>query len=292
MSNKSKRRFLKPPGKCIFCGRLAGSVDRATGQTVTLSKQHLWPKWMQKPFPKTNSNHAFVRVRLIPFPGRSIAIMPSLDARQGDVKSRRLRIVCEQHCNNGWISGIENATREFLVALIRGEAFTLLPDHQRTFATWLSIAMTMWEFTDPPTMAIPSEDRAYLCSHREPPPGWHMWIGQYQGIEWVDRYRHHGLCAFERIIRLPLNTSHEYTPNYQISSLQTGALFMHVSSSTVPGIILDESKLRLNGLHPLWPLSGSNICWPSNTILSDSAVNMIADRRVVTSIASLRALTS
>jgi len=193
MGKPPKRSNLKGPGKCIFCGRTAGAKEGSI--TVSMSRQHLWPEWMQTPFPKTHDQHTNFQIKTKLLPGKTIAIQPALKIAQGDIKSRKLKIICEYHCNNGWISIVEESTKEFLIPLIKGEFFTLTEEHQRKLALWLAIVCTVWEYTDVPTQAVPAEDRQYIHSQREAPPHWSAWIGTYQGTEWQTRYRHHGAHA-------------------------------------------------------------------------------------------------
>jgi hypothetical protein len=284
-----KRKNLKGPGKCIFCGRVAGLIDDQ-GKTVSMSKQHLWPEWLQTPFPQTETSHASFQTRFRHLPGKTLKIQPFLQTHQGDVKARKLRIICKDHCNGGWISGIENSTKEFLIDLINAENFVLTENYQRLLALWLSVACIVWEFTDPPTQAIQPEDRDYVYCRREPPPNWSMWIGRYQGSEWKTRYRHHGAYAMKAESFSPNDIVGAQPSNSQTSSLLIGELFMHVFSSTIPCDWEFEQGVNLPGLFRLWPLRGGNIRWPGIFILSDADVNAIADRMLTSSFEGLKSV--
>lgn len=275
MVKQPKRTNLKGPGVCIFCGRTAGTVE--DGITISMSKQHLWPKWMQKPFPQTHTHHSNNQVRTR-FYSDHAAVQRSFQPYQGDIKTKQMRIVCKYHCNNGWISDVEDSTKEFLIPLIKGEFFSLLVEHQHKFALWLAIVSTIWEFTDPHSQAIPPGDREHIFSKRRPPPHWSMWIGHYQGTMLKTWYRHHGNYAATPDSPLPANFISSHPPNLQISSLQIGELFMHVASSSVPSVWQFDHGFSFPGLSRIWPNGGHPIQWPSLTTLSDSTALVIADR--------------
>lgn len=255
-----------------------------------MSKQHLWPEWIQKIIPKGKPEHAAYNTKYRPVlgSGGEIHAERKVSIKQGDIKVKQLRIVCKEHCNSGWINHVEDATKEFLVPLMKGECFTLTPQHQHTFALWLSIATSVWEFTDPGAKAIPASDLSYIYNHRRPPPGWFMWIGRYRGSEDNTTYQHHAGLIFEADSFSP---SDRVRPdlNRQITSLWLGSLFMHVCSCTVVGTWPYESAFSSPGLVNLWPLSGANIGWPNNKVtLSDAATSAIA-RRSVRDMAASRA---
>lgn len=285
MAKAPKRSNLKGPGTCIFCGRIAGNKDGNI--TISMSRQHLWPEWIQKPFPKTHENHTNIQLKTQLLPDKTIAMQPSLKVHLGDVKTRRLRIVCEYHCNNGWISKAEDETKEFLIPLIRGEFFTLTEEHQKKFALWLAVACTVWEYTDNPTRSISDDDRRFIHDTREAPPHWSMWITNYRGSEWRTRYRHLGGHA------LPLDSlSKDYLVgpqpcNHQTTSLQIGELYMHVASSSLKSISEFDLANDLPGMMRLWPLRGP-IQWPNLFTLDDAAAMAIADRMMTSNVEILK----
>jgi hypothetical protein len=286
MPKGPKRQNLKGPGTCIFCGRVAGTVYN--GITISMSKQHLWPEWMQKPFPETETTHTNSKLKFKLAPGRSIQIDPFLKIHQGDIKTRQLRILCEYHCNNGWVNHVEDSTKEFLIPLINGDFFTLTGEHQAKFALWLAIACIVWEYTDPPTQAIPKEDRDFIYEKRKPPPNWSMWVGNYKGNDWKNRYRHHGGYVVPRELFAERDIVGPNAPNSQTSSLQIGELFMHVSSSTVPTAWQFDHGVDFPGMLRLWPLKPRPIQWPNLTTLDDASALAISDRMMTVGLENLK----
>lgn len=285
MGKPPKRSNLKGPGTCIFCNRIAGTKEGNV--SIKMSRQHLWPEWMQKPFPKTHENHTNMQFRTKLLPGKAIAVEPYVRVHQGDIKSRQLRIICEYHCNNGWISEVEDDRKEFLIPLIKGEFFTLTIEHQKTFALWLAIACTVWEYTDNPTRSISADDRKYIHDVRKAPPTWSMWIGNYRGSEWATRYRHHGahIVPTELATKDYLIRTHQM--NSQVSSLQIGELFMHVSSSTVESAWQFDHANDLPGMMRLWPIRGP-IQWPNLFTLDDATARAISDRMLTAGMENLK----
>lgn len=242
---------------------------------------------MQKPFPKTGENHTNTQIMTKMLPGKQIAILPYLKEYQGDVKTRRLRIVCEYHCNNGWINHAEDDTKEFLIPLIKGEYFTLAEEHQKKFALWLAVACTVWEYTHDATRAISDEDRKFIYDKRDVPPHWSMWIGNYRGAEWQTRYRHHGGHALPTELFSKDMVGGSYPPNHQTTSLQIGELYMHVASSTLESIWQFDHANDLPGMMRLWPIRGP-IQWPNLFTLDDAAAIAIADRMMTAGIEGLK----
>lgn len=272
MPNKPKRSKLKPPGKCIFCGRTAGSIDPDSGKTLSMSKQHLFPVWMHKEFPKTAVSNSQLLTRF-----KGGRLQSDLRERQGDIKARQLRIVCKEHCNGGWIRTLEEATSKFLRSLMKGEKFTLLPQQQELLALWICVETIIWEYTHPPSICVPEAHRTYVYENREPPAGWNIWIGLNKGRGWDCRSAHFSYTVeTPRAANFKLVGTSPY--NYQVTSLQIGQLFMHASSCTAAPGVAHDSAFRHSGLKRIWPLRGRKISWPSNYLLNDVAATTIANR--------------
>ena len=269
------RRTIKPPGKCIFCGRIAGTKEN--GVPIKMSKQHFWPEWLQSLFPNKSDEHTVFKHN-IKYQYGAFYVSPSVSQKQGDVKSKKVKVICERYCNNGWISALENKTKVYLKYVLLGREYILSGDEQLSLALWLSVMATVGEYTDIPTKAIPEIDRHYIFEKREPPPKWSIWVGQYRGIEWHDRYRHHGVVCIP--ITLPPNTNVIDTKSYntQTTALQIGALFAYVCSSTIDTMWRFNQAGEIAGLTRIWPPAGFAINWPRLDILDDEAALRIADR--------------
>jgi hypothetical protein len=269
MARKPKRENLKPPGRCIFCGRVAGTRDPDTGKAVKMSKQHLFPVWMHTPFPKTAKSHIERHVSY------QADLGPSWnEPKQGDPRARQLRIICEAHCNNGWISELEDQTKQFMLPMMKGENLSLDESQQKLLALWICVVTIVWEFTDTSNIVIPASDRKYVYQTREPPSTWTIWVGQNKGTGWPWGRTHYSFTIPPPELRnrppnKPLPKS--LRKNYQISSLQVAELFTQATSTTDPDMLRFERlvSLKLMGLHRVWPAIRRNIEWPSNHLLDD-----------------------
>jgi hypothetical protein len=137
----------KPNGRCAFCG----------GQGLT--KEHIYPRWARSYFPNTgskDSKHDVTRS----VGGQLVRGVGKL-GRSGSLYSQRLRIVCAT-CNNGWMSVLQNSSKDLLIQLFKGEKLTLEPDEQAQLARWVVMYFMVAEFADPPTMASSPEEREAL----------------------------------------------------------------------------------------------------------------------------------
>jgi hypothetical protein len=88
------KKKQKPPGKCIFCGR--------TG----LSKEHIWSDWLKTLIARRDmhaqGSEAFEFDRTT---NEFRVTRPmTTESKQGCMTQRKIRKVCESHCNNGWMS--------------------------------------------------------------------------------------------------------------------------------------------------------------------------------------------
>lgn len=120
-----RTRSLGPrDGYCYWpCGRRANS------------REHLIPRWIEKAFELPE--------------GWLIADQPTLrTTREGITTERRVQRLASKwlttpsvctDCNNGWMSDIENATKDLLTPMIRGRRTPLDPQSQLEIALWASM---------------------------------------------------------------------------------------------------------------------------------------------------------
>ena len=139
------RRSIKSPGKCIFCGRVAGT--KQDGISVKMSKQHLWPVWLQRYFPRKSLEHTVFR-QSVKYHNQAFYVSPYIFQNQGDVKSTKIKVICERHCNNCWISTLENSTKKFPESILLAKKHTLSGEEQSSLALWLSVLTVCGEYTD------------------------------------------------------------------------------------------------------------------------------------------------
>jgi hypothetical protein len=208
--------MAKPQGHCTFCG--------GTG----LTKQHIWPAWLKPLNPSSGPAHAHVTGNFETFVPIADAPPFAVKFRQGASGARKIRNVC-RHCNNGWLSQVEEHAKPVILALMRGESVTLDGPAQARLAAWLALVTIMIEFTHPPTVAIPAEDRDRLMRDRKPGSKWRIWIARYGGTNWHDHAcRHMGM----RLATSPDQAVYSRQCNTQTTTLVIGQLCAHIYSSS------------------------------------------------------------
>jgi hypothetical protein len=168
----------RPQRFCIFCGRPG------------LTREHVWADWLKKYIPKNEINHTSFSATLHPtrsdFRRKKVA---------GDLRSRRLRVVCRS-CNNGWMSRLQERAKPLLLPLIKGESTAFTYDEQELLAAWITMSIMVAEQFDP-YKAVSTKRSVSIC---EETLGLHR-IGEYASV--ISRKRsglgswHDLLCRFE-----------------------------------------------------------------------------------------------
>lgn len=186
---------------CVFC-----QVRKAE------SNEHALPSWVRDYVAKGDEpfNHREVDNAT----GEEIKNWP---AKGPDFKVRR---VCQNHCNGGWMSKLETDVQPFVRGLIQGHGRTLYADGQRTIAFWAIKTAMMWQYASR-SQPIPPEALHALYEARVtrvPPPGMQVWIAatrnagagyhcpakdQPRSIQWRQRER----------LRVYLRDRSDGTPN-------------------------------------------------------------------------------
>ena len=248
--------MAKEPGRCIFCGRHG------------LSKEHIWSEWTHALVPRL-PNAAHERVHIAS--SRIEAEIHQRKKFQGSPNTIRLRKVCKYHCNNGWMSLLDDAAKPLLTPLITGVATTLKADDQHIIAAWLAMKVMVAEFSRPADVSTPQDHRTALMKERKLPPGWKIWIATHSSPWWQTGYHRHG--ATLGFGRGPVPPKRPSGKNTQSVTLGIGALLAHIiaSPSAVKFDIPDEIGRYLI---PIWPIT-SDITWPPPP-LSDADVELVA----------------
>lgn len=247
-------------GKCIFCGGFG------------LTKQHVWPEWIQNVLPRDVKKHTQLIMRHSIIQKDNMIIQPEFVFKQGHPGSRKIRNVCCS-CNTGWMSRLEEKAKPYLAALMKNEEIILDTDIQRIISSWIVMTSIMGEFTDIKTVSIPTLHRSMLMETEYPPEGWKIWIGWYRGLEWEQRYRHYGCASVSREqlgkVQPEFNTQH--------STFVFGELLIHAISTTLPGYNINFTGMIERKLRCIWPIKEEYINWPPRTALTDEDAMNISD---------------
>ena len=241
----------KQAAHCVFCGNSG------------VTNQHVLPDWLKRIVPRVRDTHPQILTWLSTGPTGEPLVMSETHQRRGPFEARKVRIVCGQ-CNSGWMSRLESAAKPILAEMIRGNTINLDSTHQFTLAAWTVMTAIVAEYTHIPTQAIPASHRQHLMRTNQPPDGWRIWAGSYQGTDWKQRYRHHG-------------------SNYhsvQFSTFVIGSLLIHAASISKPTFVPIFNGVE-SALVQIWPSSMLNIAWPTCRNLSDQEANYIADAFLV-----------
>ncbi len=259
---KYRRRVphKKGRGQCVFCSKGG------------LSKQHMWPDWIKKIVPRTDSSHTQHLMRFNILPGKTALIRPELQQHRGNIGARKIRNVCKS-CNSGWMSRVEERAKPILTKLILGESTEINKLGQKEISSWATLMAVIAEYTDLETLAISETDRQWLMKNSEPPDGWRIWLGTYSGDEWKMRYRHHGAAA----VRLPIFNRKNIRCNTQSTTIVVGKMLMHMQSSSFNEVELGFQAGTAYNLIPIWPPSISTVMWPIETIINDREAKEISD---------------
>ena len=213
----------KPSGSCIFCG--AGG----------LSKEHIFPRWIQSVLPKTNSHtyHGIERNNDA-YGNKKLFDKSYRENREGDPLVWKIRVVCK-NCNNRWMSKIQNDAKEFIHSLLIGNWKDIKPDCYHTISTWVVMTCMVIEFLDSYSVAIPQTDRSRFMEKTTPPNGWEIWIGRFNGVK--DRKFHHTSLGVGQITTIRLGKL---------------AIFAKYLAEIEP-IPLPYPFMVANGYAPIWP---------------------------------------
>jgi hypothetical protein len=254
----SKRRLKRPPTtpkKCIFCSR--------TG----LSEEHIWPVWSHEFVPKSGSNLYTKKLQIAANQSAEKQDV-SLTQHNGDITSMRVKVVCKTHCNNGWMSRLEQRAKPILVPLITGAPIVLSHPNQEIVATWIATKLLTIEAANPDPVT-PAGEFPQLMGRRRPPEIMRIWIGHFKGTIGSGAYHRQAASA-----PLPVpfgGLSLVYTPkkqNIQTQMFIIGQLFVQAVTTTVPALKFNPPPEFSNVLRQIWPYERS-FAWPLAAPLSD-----------------------
>lgn len=168
-------------GRCVFCG--------AAG----LSKEDIWPRWIRKASPHQLTEISSQMITHTHFADDESAafVVPTITERQGDTTSRKVRKVCRTHCNGGWMSRLETAVKPLLLPLMKDSSnVTLTAAEQAVVARWAVKTSIMMQYTDLSTKTSNPTDDIEFYEAGEPLGMNQVWLGRYEGDQWLRRFSH------------------------------------------------------------------------------------------------------
>ncbi len=263
----------KPPRaplitKCIFW--------EPSKSHVPLDREHIFGDWLRD-YVRSPANKHNLKATTI---GTHATLHVSRNKiRPGEPLQSRLKIVCKT-CNSGWMSGIQQTAKPFLIPLIQGRRTTLTATEQKAIATWCAMTAMTGEFLslDPTAIAISQKERDWLRDHGSPPDNWKIWIGHRPSR---NSFWNHYIVPLNAKNVLNLSNDSLALPDTQTTTFIIGNLFVHIFSSTGdPSIVSRWSWSPHPGLYlrlpQIFPLKDELIVWPPQG-LTDFEVEMVSD---------------
>lgn len=245
MALKEKKK-QKAPRKCIFCNNNASSGG-----------EHLWPEWAHPHLNKGEYKAIFKAEGLdLANPEKS-----SLDNRQGGIVTKKFRCVCTD-CNNGWMSQLETAVKEFLVPVMTGQKCNLTPAQLQTLIEWTTLKILIAENDRPETSTTIRPEREAFKADKTIPPRLRIWIG-YMPIRkpWP-----RGLLYMAVQLRKKGTEADGGRPNLYCMTIAIGQLVIFAVNTSLTKLDLHDmwaEKIKgLELLHPRYSRRPRQQPWP------------------------------
>jgi hypothetical protein len=227
-----------PSGRCIFCDQPG------------LTKEHLWPDWLKHFLPRKATDHYHTTGSGTMVGDKVFAREPDLKRQTGDIRSRRLKVVCGP-CNNGWMSRLQKAAKPKLVPLLRGNWSELSDGECKAISAWAVMFTTIIERLDLNTAAVTAAERMAFHRDQRLPPNWMIWAGHCKDWPPWDFY-HRGWD----VVAEPNTTSPSVAERCtsETTTFKVGELLLHTYSTTASVIDVNPVVFALkHGLCALWP---------------------------------------
>jgi hypothetical protein len=267
---KRRNKVCAPQGRCIFCNG------------VGLSKEHIWSDWLKDIIPLNDEHGEYWAALHRDRESSEIewTVPPASRARQGCVLRRKVRIVCERNCNNGWMSRVVERAKPHAEQMIRGQSCQLDRQEQIDLAAWIGITTVVQEFANRRgARRIPPEDRHELMTSEAPPLSWSIWLAQYDGDAWAPMHHYHIPIAYS-MGSLRGEQKPEDPPRHglQLTTFTLSALLVHVFTSTDKEMTKKyRSYIGQSAKLPqLWPITATPLTWPPPSPFRDEEVDRLA----------------
>jgi hypothetical protein len=148
--------------QCIFCG---GRVN---------SKEDAWPKWLLKLLKHWPTE-------CVPIDAQRLREDGSVSQWMALNTTLKVKNVCQNICNSGWMSELENKAKPILSPMILGNAMTLSAAQQLTVAAWLTKCAMVFDSMDRGEVFYDGLDRSHFREHLTPMDSTSVWLGSYSG---------------------------------------------------------------------------------------------------------------
>lgn len=251
--------------RCIFCGR------------QDLSREHVWPTWSHEYVRRPDNPKQYIRRRLTTSSRTHVSKETGSETKHGDVTTTKLKVVCERHCNNGWMSRLETRVKPILVPMLTGNRVLMSKYNQEIVATWIAMKMMTAEFSVPDDIVTPAIERTLVMGRRLPSEMMAIWIGRYQGKGWHNAYlRHAASIGFAPAGTIPIAPKGSVPKTVQAQTFFIGELFVQVVTTTVRQLIFQTPPAFAPIIRQIWPFQ-YEFSWPPTASLFDFHASIIFD---------------
>lgn len=241
----------KTKGQCIFCDYVG-----------VLHKEDALPKWVGR------AVHA-----AMPPQGKweatRVASRTGKPTRQhtkvvGNPSAVKLPLVCQENCNGGWMSRLENKTKPILEPMIADSPTALSAGDRFVLATWLTKTALVHELIEDDSRVATDEDRRWFGKRQEPLPRSEMLLARYEGT--LAAVFHTRRTIILRNVRDPKVADSVYA---QLFTLVIGTVVLQAIIPKQPTPTSGRFTREPSSLHvTLWP-GETSVAWPPAASLDD-----------------------
>jgi hypothetical protein len=173
--------------ECAFCGTIVRGK---------LSEEHVWPDWLIRELPPTEG---LTRERMMVTASPTAELIADRSRSEGpEAAPSKVRAVCRDECNGGWMSDMEAEIKPILLPIARGLTGTITADEQRRISLWAIKTTMILEYTDNQTRVTTPEQRRQLYESRNVgqhpgriPKTFEVWMGAHTGDGITSRWYMH-----------------------------------------------------------------------------------------------------
>jgi hypothetical protein len=163
-----------------------------------MSKEHLFSDWISTYIPKSATVHSQANVTITFDHDQITAVPNSYRVKQGDIASRKLRVVSVQ-CNNTWMASLDERVSKILGPMILGASKILCEDDQRLLCAWFAMKAMIASQVYPQSCGIirAEYEKFYEAAKTKQIPNlpqhWAVWLGYYGDEPGRKRHRQSGI---------------------------------------------------------------------------------------------------
>ncbi len=259
MGEAKRRRNIKPQGSCIFCGKINA-----------LTREHVFPLWMHSHLPKGADVYRREATRSLTNMPLSTPMCVSAPLRGGP-QITTASVVCA-HCNNTWMSSLEQQARPLLIPLVQGKAYFFNARNLKELASWIALKVIVLQHHEPPAIIYDEDERKSFFDSKIPSERMNIWLARHNSRSWECAYTSHSSGVF---MKEKEGEQEDFnSPNIQTLTLGMGKLAIFVISVPDPSRA-EKFDLRSYFGEAFCPLSwqkDSTLLWPPKNFLTDDGI--------------------